>query len=108
MLSSNKGGSPFALDSLFSLNINDQAFRAEFIRAFPNPVSDILTIDSNVSGDEEINLRLYNSFGSVIYKTVFRHSTQISFQSFGFSSGLYILVFESDSYRKEQKIIYNP
>jgi len=106
--SSTKGGSPFALDSLFTINISEQAVSTEIIHAFPNPVKDILHINSNVPIEEEISLRLYNSYGSVIYGAVFKNSLDINFQTFGFSSGVYILLLESDNYLQKQKIIYNP
>jgi len=108
MPSSTKGGSPFTLDSLFTLNDHAPEFSAKSISLFPNPVKDVLRIDANMPADNQIHLQLYNGYGAIIYQARFNEYTEINFQSLNLVSGLYIVLIESGSYRYKQKIIYQP
>ncbi len=108
MPSSTIGGSPFAHDSIYAMNINDPKIYSWSVTAFPNPVKDDLYLESNLPGDEVIQLQLCNSFGAIIYKKDFKNNTEIDFGALNLPSGLYIVLCKSENFRSKQKIIYTP
>ena len=77
------------------------------INTYPNPVKDILSIESNLPSSKEVSLAMYNSFGTLVYKTTYTGSTKIDFQSMNLSSGLYIINCKYDEYTNTEKIIYS-
>ncbi len=83
--------------SNFSFNIN----------TYPNPVKDILSIESNLSSSKEVNLAMYNSLGTLVYETTYTGSTKIDFQSMNLSPGLYIINCKYNGYTNTEKIIYS-
>lgn len=77
------------------------------ITTYPNPVKDILSIESNLPSSKEVSLAMYNSFGTLVYETTYTVSTKIDFQSMNLSPGLYIINCKYDEYTNTEKIIYS-
>jgi len=71
-----------------------------FVRTYPNPVKDVLTIDAE-KGHYEISLS--DISGRVLYSGAFTHKTQIDMKHE--SKGLYLLKISGDSSTKVYKIV---
>ncbi len=83
-------------------NLSDVSFNI-----YPNPVKDILSIESDLPSSKEVSLTIYNSFGTLVYETTYTGSTKIDFKSMNLSSGLYIIKCKYDEYTDTEKIIYS-
>lgn len=87
-----------ALDALMGLNsVENNTFIA-----YPNPVSDILTIAGNFSADAKAEV--YNALGQLVYKTA-AFEDKISFSEF--SRGMYIVKITDQGKSESRKIIKN-
>ncbi len=72
------------------------------IRIFPNPVSDILRVESS---DIIGRINLYSMDGSLIYSQAVQGSTQWSLDFSGISSGIYILEVNNSKGIKRERLV---
>jgi len=70
---------------------------------FPNPMTTKLVIELNGNSNEEFNLKLIDSKGSLVYETIFKNETII--ERGNFSNGVYSLIITGRSTQIIEKII---
>ncbi|HHM21590.1 MAG TPA: T9SS type A sorting domain-containing protein, partial [Bacteroidetes bacterium] len=61
------------------------------IELFPNPVKNILHINTPQNNFQEINYRIYNSTGQLLQKGFFKDKTKIKLQTTALPDGIYFL-----------------
>ncbi len=75
------------------------------LRLYPNPVTDVLSIDYSGSGPCSINI--LNAQGKLVYKSIANENEQyINLKSLNLAKGIYIIQLISDSKTITEKIIY--
>jgi hypothetical protein len=106
--------------SAMTLNISaDDAFTAYFdafeynMNIYPNPFSDVLTINYEIPSDKQVYLKLYDVVGRLVADIVPPGSFQaegthtISFDpnKYSLADGIYFLKLRTDEFSKTEKII---
>ncbi|MCK9256342.1 MAG: T9SS type A sorting domain-containing protein [Bacteroidales bacterium] len=69
---------------------------------YPNPVSDILNLQTGLTNNKLINLRVYNALGQVVFQEQVQNQFEISLDFSRFDSGIYHLAI-IDSKNQEIK-----
>ena len=78
----------------------DKSNKALFLKIYPNPVSDILTVQTKEKG----NLIMYNLKGQILMEQKIQNpETQLDISNF--SNGLYIIGFRTEKRQNYQKVI---
>lgn len=72
---------------------------------YPNPASEIINIQSNSLSGLTGNLRLISYTGQELYSTNLRGAMKLSIPTTKFSSGLYLIIFESEGKRWSRRVI---
>lgn len=77
------------------------------INIYPNPVVDRLTISLNYSSFTDIELKLFNSIGNIVYNTEFKDKKQVLkvLDVESYSRGIYFLEISADGKKTIKKII---
>ena len=84
------------------LHVNE--FRKAEIKAYPNPVENLLTIEKQNSST--LNIRVYNIHGQLMFSNPMNQELSSSIDVSSLKPGVYFFVFEDDHQRKEiRKII---
>jgi len=96
-------------DSLFTetwTSINEIKGRSS-IRIYPNPFSDIVTVDLKESPNIPLILTIYNSLGQVVYRKQTVNEEQVILNLSDLSSGVFLLTLTNpaENFFKEEKII---
>ena len=76
---------------------------------YPNPFNPVLNIDLEISGNEKININIYNIKGQLVEALIDSKSFErgyhtISWDASRFSSGIYLVKFESNSSKIVKKV----
>jgi hypothetical protein len=80
----------------------DQAAFGKILNLYPNPVSNVLFIETK--GDaKETNVEIVNSLGQVVYKGYFVEKTAI--RTSGYAPGVYLIKLERDNTYEFRKIV---
>lgn len=80
----------------------------EAVGIYPNPLKEKLTVDVDLSEEQEIQLQLYNSTGKLIYE-IPPHNTQSKRYYFnlpGLPSGVYYVTVTNGTNRVSKKIVH--
>jgi len=83
--------------------VSVQDSNKETLNIFPNPMTTKLVIELNGDNNEELNLKLIDSKGSLVYETKFKNETII--ERGNFSKGVYSLIITGKSTQYIEKII---
>lgn len=78
------------------------------IGIYPNPLKEKITIDINLSEEEDVQMQLYDSTGKLIYE-IPTHATQTKkyyFNMPGLSSGVYYVTVTNGTNRVSKKIVH--
>jgi len=79
-----------------------EELKADFpLAAFPNPVKDILKLESTIPGSKQI--QVVDAFGKVLQESVFDLSTEIDFQAY--SSGMYFIKVQAGGKQHTSRIV---
>jgi hypothetical protein len=92
------------LDGVFEQN---RIFE-ESVGIYPNPLKEKLTIDVNLSEEEDVQMQLYDSAGKLIYE-IPTHSTKSKkyyFNMPGLPSGVYYVTVTNGTNRVSKKIVH--
>ena len=87
------------------LGVEDKTF-SDRINLYPNPNNGIFNLIFPLSTNQELQLKLYNPIGQVVYqkKTQNDGPTPIEVNLGGISSGIYFLVIEGDGFTASKKV----
>jgi len=79
------------------------------VQVYPNPATDIITVNLFSVPSETIQIRIYNILGKEVYTNTFTYSNQkeLSIPVPFLSNGAYEISFTSGNYIKTEKIIIN-
>ncbi|MEL6193814.1 MAG: T9SS type A sorting domain-containing protein [Bacteroidota bacterium] len=68
---------------------------------YPNPVSDILTVEVSLPNGEKGDIRMYDLQGRLLYQSgKLDHDSQFSLDAGKYSPGIYLISFSSPSHRQ--------
>ncbi len=102
-------GSPFYNDSD---NVGvDETFAGltnASVNIYPNPTSDIFTIQADATKIQKLNLKIIDLNGATLYQTSFANQTQISLSQLGVSYGIYFVKIEGQTISETRKMVYTP
>ena len=84
--------------------IENSSFPPPWI-VYPNPASEIINIQSNSLGGLTGCLRLISFTGQELFSTNLKSTMKLSIPTAQFSSGLYLLIFESPGKRWSQRVV---
>lgn len=73
---------------------------------YPNPVSDILTIQFNKEITDGLFM-IYNALGELVYQTTVKNNQLLSINTSGFADGVYYLSLRQKSGVYSQKVVVN-
>jgi alpha-tubulin suppressor-like RCC1 family protein len=72
------------------------------LRAYPNPINDVLTIDGEKENDSQLRMELLNTLGKICFEGPFARKTDLN----ALAPGIYFLrIKENNSFIYSQKII---
>jgi hypothetical protein len=83
---------------------------ASALSAFPNPVTDKVTVQLSNADERDVTLRLFNSQGKKMYqekKHLLLGTSQVSLNMSAWPSGLYIITVEENQLIKRLKVVKN-
>ena len=75
------------------------------VKVYPNPTNAILNIQSNSLSGLTGTLRLISHTGQELYSTNLKGAMKLSIPTTKFSSGLYLIIFESEGKRWSRRVI---
>ena len=79
------------------------------LKCYPNPFSGNLTVEFDLSKDDDASIKLYNMVGKemkTISKTFFaKGKHEVTIDASDLSAGIYFIVLQSSAFKKEQKMI---
>ncbi len=81
---------------------SEEAETTPLFNVFPNPVTDMITVDINV--DEEVLVRLYDLQGCLLYETCGAEG-YVKLPAQGLSNGVYIVVVAGADWQQAQRIV---
>lgn len=84
-------------------SVNIDVSILELVNIYPNPMSSVLYVEYRENTNEELNLKLVDSKGSLVYETKFIKETIIERDNF--SKGVYSLIITGKSTQIIEKII---
>ncbi len=97
-------GYQFKLSGSLTLGIEDSNNNDNLFKLYPNPVSDIITLDVELGNKIASKVKIYNINGQLIRsKTLKKNQNQINVADL--STGFYMLVLESGEYLGMKKFI---
>ena len=76
---------------------------------YPNPFNPILNIDLEISGNEKVDINIYNIKGQLVEKLIDSKIFEkgyhtVSWDATNFSSGIYLVKFESTTNKIVKKV----
>ena len=92
---------------LLVTSIDDAYLDAEEVKVYPNPASDILSIDFSNSPAAVSNLRLVDMGGRLFWQRKAVREKQLTINVSNYQSGTYLLLIETSKGRLVKKIIIN-
>jgi hypothetical protein len=79
------------------------------ISIYPNPATDHITIHIETEENyRELNLRLYNVYGKMVYESVTGNNGMINLKNTGLPGGVYLISIETGDTVEILKFIYTP
>ena len=90
--------------SLSSLGINVFIEKNLIINMFPNPASDIVTLNIDNLNNTGLNVNIYNIMGTIVKKVALEQNQQ-QINVSDLSNAVYIVEIKSDNYTGKQKLI---
>lgn len=72
---------------------------------YPNPASEIISIQSNILSGLTGSLRLISFTGQELFTAHLKNTMKLNIPTAQFSSGLYLLIFECEGKRMSQKVV---
>lgn len=70
------------------------------MQCYPNPVKDILTLNTGLKAGVKINLLVYNSNGQVVYQTMQANQEELRINFSNLTSGTYHLAIIEEETEK--------
>jgi hypothetical protein len=85
-------------------SINNKGFVSNSVRIYPNPASDIITLNFDRISNENVTLKIYNAIGSIVKKEMFVQNQQKIIIG-DLCYGIYIVEIKSKELIEKQKLI---
>lgn len=98
----------WVVDSTLQTSVEQRAKNNKQIAAYPNPFDNMLNIDLAGFENENVNIKVFNTVGSVVYAETHAVSNQNNIKTITtnrWPKGIYLAVFETVTQRITQKII---
>ena len=75
---------------------------------YPNPFTDILNIKLNTTFPTNIDLKIFNSHGSLVFNKIYKSSNYLTVDiGTSLPVGVYIVILKTDDYNKSFRVIKN-
>ncbi|WP_346856216.1 carbohydrate-binding protein [uncultured Draconibacterium sp.] len=79
--------------------------RNSALKIYPNPVTDILTVDFSESQQQTVSLRIINAEGSIVKQELIQNNSRVLLALNGLENGFYILQAESENRVENKRFI---